>query len=257
MSTSRTSIRRTRMRRSRVLVVLAGLLTTVTAWAPSAGASTMPAHAPDRVAHAEATVLRADVTGTEAQRIERVPDQLSPTASPGDPIYSNGGRCTLGFNVTDGTEHYILTAGHCADVGTYWFADPARTVPIGPTVHSQFPGHDFALIHYANPDLEHPGGYTAASAYVGEPVTTQTPGTGVQSGVVTATNVTVSYGGAVVYGLIQTNICLDQGSSGAPLMDGDRALGIASGAAGSCSSGGTSFFQPVTDALATTGVSIY
>jgi streptogrisin B len=240
VTTSHTSPRRNRTRRAGLFAALAGLLAVATAWAPGAAAATSPASPADR----------APVRTTPAP---------STTLSPGDPIYSGGTRCTLGFNVTDGEDVFILTAGHCTSAGSYWYADPQGTVPIGPTVLSSFPGNDFGLIRYENPGLTSPGEYTAASAYVGEQVYTVTPGTGTHSGTVTGLNATVNYGGGnIVYGLIRTNVCFEGSSSGVPLLGaGGRALGIASGGSGTCSSGGTSYFQPVTEALASADLTLY
>ena len=84
--------------------------------------------------------------------------------------------------------------------------------------------------------------------------------TGVHSGTVTALNVTVRYSGhpgGTVSGLIQTNVCAEGGDSGGPLYDGTRALGLTSGGSGNCSSGGTTFFQPVREAANAYGVTIF
>lgn len=250
MRTPRTSPRENRRRRGRLIVAVAGALAATMAWAPSAVA-TAPAPAPYRA-------VPADDAGSTAPRGERRMDAPSETLSPGDPIYSGGARCTLGFNVTDGTDVFLLTAGHCAATGSYWYADPQETVPIGPTVLSSFPGNDFALIRYDHPGLAAPGGHSAATPYVGEQVYTITPEAGIRSGVVTALNQTVNHGGGnVVYGLIRTTVCFDGRASGAPLLGDGRALGIAAGASGSCAVGGTSFFQPVTEALASAGLTLY
>jgi streptogrisin B len=58
-------------------------------------------------------------------------------------------------------------------------------------------------------------------------------------------------------GLIQTNVCAEPGDSGGPLYDGTRALGLTSGGSGDCTSGGTTFFQPVREAANAYGVSVY
>jgi hypothetical protein len=47
------------------------------------------------------------------------------------------------------------------------------------------------------------------------------------------------------------------GDSGGSLFDGSKAIGLTSGGSGNCSSGGTTFFQPVTEALSVYGVSVY
>jgi hypothetical protein len=74
---------------------------------------------------------------------------------------------------------------------------------------------------------------------------------------VTATNATVNYAEGTVTGLIKTNVCAEGGDSGGSLFDGAKALGLTSGGSGNCSSGGTTFFQPVTEALSVYGVSVY
>ena len=69
---------------------------------------------------------------------------------------------------------------------------------------------------------------------------------------------TVRYqGGGTVRGMIQTTVCAEPGDSGGPLYDGTLAIGLTSGGSGDCKKGGTTFFQPVTAALQTYGVSIY
>ena len=58
-----------------------------------------------------------------------------------------------------------------------------------------------------------------------------------------------------MYGLIRTNVCAEPGDSGGALVSnpgtGTRvtALGMTSGGSGNCTSGGTTFYQPVTEAL--------
>ncbi|WP_244167373.1 trypsin-like serine protease, partial [Streptomyces mutomycini] len=72
------------------------------------------------------------------------------------------------------------------------------------------------------------------------------------------TDATVNYGGGdIVYGMIRTNVCAEPGDSGGPLYSGTRAIGLTSGGSGNCSSGGTTFFQPVTEALSAYGVSVF
>lgn len=64
------------------------------------------------------------------------------------PILSTGGRCSAGFNVTNGQRDFILTAGHCGPTGSIWFADGQGTRQLGATVNSSFPGGDFSLVQY-------------------------------------------------------------------------------------------------------------
>ena len=46
------------------------------------------------------------------------------------------------------------------------------------------------------------------------------------------------------------------GDSGGSLFAGDTAIGLTSGGSGDCSAGGTTFFQPVPEALAAYGAEI-
>jgi streptogrisin B len=189
--------------------------------------------------------------------IHHASGKFRPEGSAGDAIYGGQYRCSLGFNVTDGSSYYFLTAGHCGQVADTWYADGAHSILIGPTIDYSFPGNDYALVQYANPSLSHPGGYTAADAFPGEQVTRTGSTTGTHSGTVQALNVTVSYPEGTVSGLIQTNVCAEGGDSGGPLYDGNKALGLTSGGSGNCTTGGTTFFQPVTEALSVYGVSVY
>jgi streptogrisin B len=81
--------------------------------------------------------------------------------------------------------------------------------------------------------------------------------THVHTGRVTGVNATVHYSdGGTVYGLIRTTVCAEAGDSGGPLYAGSTALGLTSGGSGNCSSGGTIYFQPVTEPMSVYGVTI-
>lgn len=79
-------------------------------------------------------------------------------------------------------------------------------------------------------------------------------------GGVTGLNVTVNYGARdIVSGLIRTTLRCEPGDSGAPVFtltgDGMTALavGVISGGSGNCTSGGTSFVQPINEILTAYG----
>ena len=72
-----------------------------------------------------------------------------------------------------------------------------------------------------------------------------------------ALNATVNYAEGQVRGLIRTNVCAQPGDSGGSLFAGSTALGLTSGGSGNCTTGGTTYFQPVTEALSVYGVSVY
>ncbi len=135
---------------------------------------------------------------------------------------------------------------------------------LGTTSGSSFPNNDYGIVRYTNTTIPKDGTVggqditSAANATVGMAVTRRGSTTGTHSGSVTALNATVNYGGGdVVYGMIRTNVCAEPGDSGGPLYSGTRAIGLTSGGSGNCSSGGTTFFQPVTEALSAYGVSVY
>lgn len=229
-----------------------------TAWYVDRALGRVVVTADSTVSDAEITQIRR-TAGTDAGAItvNRTPGVFTQLLGPGDAIYGGGYRCSLGFNVRSGSTYYFLTAGHCGDVADTWYADSGQSTLIGPTVGSSFPGNDYALVRYDNASLSHSGGFTAADAYVGESVKRSGSTTGTHSGTVTGLNATVHYsGGGTVRGMIQTNVCAEPGDSGGALYDGSKALGLTSGGSGNCRTGGTTFYQPVPEALAKYRVSL-
>jgi S1-C subfamily serine protease len=199
-----------------------------------------------------------------AARLQSAPGVFHVDITGGDAIYGSRYRCSLGFNVLSGSTHYFLTAGHCGKAEPQWWTSANHTTFLGNTTGATFPGHDYAIVRYASSYTNYPGTVGsqdithAANAVVGETVTRRGSTTGVHSGRVTALNVTVHYqGGGTVRGLIQTTVCAEPGDSGGPLYDGTAALGLTSGGSGNCTTGGTTFFQPVTAALSVYGVQVY
>ncbi|MGW7290572.1 S1 family peptidase [Streptomyces sp. NPDC054847] len=236
-----------------------------TAWHVDEATGTLVVTADSTVSRAEiAKIKREAGTNAGALRIERTPGTFSKLISGGDAVYASGWRCSLGFNVRSGSTYYFLTAGHCTDGAGTWYTNSSRTTSIGPTTGSSFPGNDYGIVRYSNTSLSHPGTVggtditSAANATVGMSVTRRGSTTGTHSGSVTGLNATVNYGGGdIVYGMIRTNVCAEPGDSGGPLYSGSRAIGLTSGGSGNCSTGGTTFFQPVTEALSRYGVSVY
>jgi hypothetical protein len=200
-----------------------------------------------------------------AARLEFAAGTFQAFITGGDAIYGKKYRCSLGFNVTDGSAFFFLTAGHCGKVEPKWWTSAGRTTFLGNTLSATFPGKDYAIVQYDSNFTDHPGTVNgnhdiedAADAFVGEFVTRTGSTTGTKSGTVTALNVTVRYqGGGLVRGLIQTTVCAEPGDSGGPLYDGSLAIGLTSGGSGDCKKGGTTFFQPVIPALNAYGVDVY
>jgi streptogrisin B len=229
------------------------------AWYVDAASNRVVVTADGTVSAAEiAAVKRGAGASAGAIQIKHASGVFAPLLSGGDAIYGGQYRCSLGFNVVQGSTYYFLTAGHCGKVAKTWYTNASHTTLIGPTINYSFPGNDYALVRYDNTSLSHPGGFTAANAFVGEAVTRTGSTTGTHTGTVTALNVTVRYqGGGTVRQMIQTTVCAEPGDSGGPLYDGSRALGITSGGSGDCRSGGTTFYQPVPEAANVYGVTVY
>ncbi|MEU9039839.1 S1 family peptidase [Streptomyces sp. NPDC048352] len=236
-----------------------------TAWHTDPATGTLVVTADSTVTAADISRIRREAgADAAALRIERTPGKLTKLLSGGDAIYANSWRCSLGFNVRSGSTYYILTAGHCTEGAGTWWTNSSHTTTVGTTVGSSFPTNDYGLIKYASNSPVPPGTVggqditSAVNATTGMSVTRRGSTTGTHSGSVTGLNATVNYGGGdIVYGMIRTNVCAEPGDSGGPLYSGSRAVGLTSGGSGNCSSGGTTFFQPVVEALNAYGVSVY
>jgi len=189
----------------------------------------------------------------------------------GQAIRNSVARCSAGFNARSGTARYVLTAGHCGELGGTWSG--AGGV-IGPVAAYSFPGDDFAAIQINNSaavqtplvdryssgsDVTVAG---SAAAAVGSSVCRSGSTTGWHCGTIQATNQTVNYGGGdIVRGLTRTNVCAEPGDSGGAYVSPNgatrvQAQGFTSGGSGNCRTGGTTFFQPVNEALSRYGLSL-
>jgi streptogrisin D len=238
-----------------------------TSWATDPVTNKVVVTADRTVEGADWAKLQKVVEGLGAKaELKKTAGEFRPFIAGGDAIHSGGGRCSLGFNVVKDGEPHFITAGHCGQTGSEW-SDSAGGPAVGTMVDSQFPGNDFALVKYSGA-TEHPsevnlydGGSQAITqagdATVGMQVTRSGSTTQVHDGEVTGLDATVNYGnGDIVEGLIQTNVCAEPGDSGGSLFSGDAAIGLTSGGSGDCSSGGETFFQPVTEALSVLGAEI-
>jgi len=258
-------------RADRVAAAMAALDRSVafagTAWGVDTRSNQVVVTVDSSVRGARLALVRSTVAGLGGTaRLQFATGTFSLLIKGGDAIYGTRYRCSLGFNVTKGTAHYFLTAGHCGKAEPQWWTGTTHTTStfLGNTTGYTFPGKDYAIVQYASTWT---GGYpstagsqtisSAGNARVGEAVKRTGSTTGTHSGTVTALNVTVHYqSGGTVRGLIQTTVCAEPGDSGGPMYDGSVALGLTSGGSGDCKSGGTTFFQPVTAALSAYGVTI-
>ncbi|MFI6377508.1 S1 family peptidase [Streptomyces sp. NPDC050546] len=201
-------------------------------------------------------------------RMERTEGTFTTRINGAEPILSTAGRCSAGFNVTDGTTDYILTAGHCGPDGSVWFSDDRGRDQVGTSQRGSFPGDDYSLVKYDSGKAGKGAEVVAvgedegvritgvADAEVGEKIFRSGSTSGLREGEVTALNATVNYPEGTVTGLIETNVCAEPGDSGGPMFADGIALGVTSGGSGDCQAGGTTFFQPVTKALTELGVKL-
>lgn len=175
----------------------------------------------------------------------------------GNAYYINGAsRCSVGFAVTDG----FITAGHCGSAGD------STSQPTGTFAGSSFPGDDYGYVQVGLGSTpvgavnDWAGGQVAVAgaepAPVGAQVCRSGSTTGWHCGTVEALDVSVSYAEGTVDGLIRTDVCAEPGDSGGSLLAGDQAQGVTSGGSGDCTSGGTTFFQPVGEILDAYGLTL-
>jgi streptogrisin C len=191
----------------------------------------------------------------------------------GQAITRSGSRCSLGFNArsSSGTR-YVITAGHCTAGGGTWSGSGGT---IGSVSGTSFPTNDYGRItvssssavstplvdrYSAGSDVTVAGSQAAG---VGAAVCRSGSTTGWRCGSITQTNATVCYSQGCVYQTIRTNACAEPGDSGGSLVtnpgSGTRvqAQGLTSGGSGNCSSGGTTYFQPINEALNAYGLTLY
>ena len=181
----------------------------------------------------------------------------------GDAYYINGtARCSVGFSVTKGQQQGFASAGHCGKAG-------ARTTGFdmadqGTFQASTFPGKDMAWVGVnsgwtATSDVKGEGGRRtqiagSAQALVGASVCRSGSTTGWRCGTIEQHDTSVSYSQGTVDGLTRTTVCAERGDSGGPHIAGAQAQGVTSGGSGDCSSGGTTFYQPVNPILSDFGL---
>ncbi|GAB3958705.1 S1 family peptidase [Micromonospora vulcania] len=213
-------------------------------------------------------VKAAAARANGAVRVEAEAGVLSTRISGGQAIYAGGGgRCSLGFNVRSGSTYSFVTAGHCTNISASWYSNSAQTALIGTRTGTSFPGNDYGIVRHSNSANAAGNIYLwngsyrditgSGNASVGLSVQRSGSTTGLRSGSVNATNATVNYAEGSVSGLIRTNVCAEPGDGGGSLVSGGTAIGLTSGGSGNCRTGGTTYFQPVTEALSRYGVSVF
>ncbi|WP_307449459.1 MULTISPECIES: S1 family peptidase [Microbacterium] len=184
-------------------------------------------------------------TGVEA------PDTFATIRGGMSYLINNSSRCSVGFAVQGG----FVTAGHCGVTGD--------STTYGTFRGSSFPGNDYAWVATPNHTpvgevMNYSGGAVAVKgstqAAVGATVCRSGSTTGWHCGRIQGYNSTVRYPQGTVSGLIRTSVCAEPGDSGGSLLAGNQAQGVTSGGSGDCTSGGTTYFQPVNEILQTYGL---
>ncbi|QKV80177.1 S1 family peptidase [Amycolatopsis sp. Hca4] len=197
-------------------------------------------------------LLKAAAALGDRVRVERVAGEMHTAIYNGEAITGGGTRCSAGFNTNRGGQNYLIDAGHCTRAVSQW--------NVGPSQGASFPTNDYGLIR--NTTGSAPGAVTlwngstqrissAGTATVGQRISKSGSTTHLTSGSVQRTNVTVNYAEGSVYQLIQTDALVNPGDSGGCLFAGSVGLGITSG-----KGGGSSYFQPVGEALSAYGVTL-
>jgi hypothetical protein len=228
----------------------------------------------ERTVAVDASVTARDLSrlARRGMTVVREPGVRRKHLAGGDVIYPGGSyRCTVGFNVSNPATpnvYYFITSGHCVGpVGSTVRSGPGGAV-IG-TVVQRLDPRDFALVRYTPSTVSRPPSAVNrydgtlqpitvfGTAFVGQRVQRAGSTTGLWSGTVTALNVTVNYADGAVHGLIRTSVCAEAGDSGGPLFATTTGLGLASGGSGNCTSGGTTYFAPVTPLAANWSVGPY
>ncbi|MBB5624562.1 S1 family peptidase [Sphaerisporangium krabiense] len=175
----------------------------------------------------------------------------------------SGSRCSIGFPVTRGTQGGFVSAGHCGSTGAS--TSGFNRVAQGTFQGSSFPGNDYSWIATNSNWTPQPwvvqnganiqvAGSTVAVE--GASICRSGSTTGWRCGSVQQRNSSVTYQEGTVYEVTRTNVCAEPGDSGGSFISGSQAQGVTSGGSGNCSSGGTTYFQPVNEILSTYGLTL-
>ncbi|MGA5763689.1 S1 family peptidase [Nonomuraea bangladeshensis] len=178
----------------------------------------------------------------------------------GAPYYIGSSRCSVGFPVTKGSVQGFTTAGHCGRAGN------RTSNPSGTFQGSSFPGNDYAWVaadsgNTATPYVRGSGGANvtvrgSTQASVGASICRSGSTTGWRCGTIQQHNASVRYSQGTVTGLTRTSACAEPGDSGGSFISGNQAQGMTSGGSGNCSVGGTTYHQPVNEALSVYGLTL-
>ncbi|MFC6539168.1 S1 family peptidase [Nonomuraea salmonea] len=211
----------------------------------------------------EAAEALADAAGVDrnAVTVSATAEQPKPYINiiGGAAYYIGSSRCSVGFAVTRGSTPGFVTAGHCGRAGS------RTTQPTGTFQGSSFPGNDYAWVAAPNntvtPYVRGSGGANvtvrgSTQAAVGSSICRSGSTTGWRCGTIQQHNASVRYSQGTVSGLTRTSACAQPGDSGGSFISGSQAQGMTSGGSGNCSIGGTTYHQPVNEALSVYGLTL-
>lgn len=208
-------------------------------------------------AAAKSLVSAADVAASLVH-IRQTKDRPRPLYDlVGGDAYYMGGRCSIGFPVTKGAQQGFATAGHCGRAGTA--TSGYNQVAQGTFQASIFPGRDMAWVATnsqwtATPYVKGQGGQRvgvggSTQSPVGASICRSGSTTGWHCGTIQQHNTSVTYPEGTISGVTRTTVCAEPGDSGGSYISGSQAQGVTSGGSGNCSSGGTTFHQPINPLL--------
>ena len=238
--------------------------------AAKAPAASVPGWYVDVVTNTVVVLARGDTAAARAFAATAKSDAVRVVATSENPVplydvrggdaFYMGGRCSVGFSVSGG----FVTAGHCGTAGTA--TQGYNQIAQGTFRGSSFPGNDYAWVQVNSNWTPQPwvnnyqgGNVTVAGsteAAVGASICRSGSTTGWHCGTISAKNQTVNYAQGTVTGLTRTNVCAEPGDSGGSWLSGQQAQGVTSGGSGDCTSGGTTYFQPVNEILSAYGLTL-
>ncbi|MGW6268179.1 carbohydrate-binding protein [Streptomyces sp. NPDC055060] len=220
-----------------------------------------------RAVHASAAKSLVSAAGVPSSlvQIEKTTERPRPLYDlVGGEAYYMGGRCSIGFPITKGTQQGFATAGHCGRAGTA--TSGYNQVAQGTFQASIFPGKDMAWVAVnsqwtATPYVKGQGGQRigvggSTQSPVGASVCRSGSTTGWHCGTIQQHNTSVTYPEGTISGVTRTTVCAEPGDSGGSYISGSQAQGVTSGGSGTCSSGGTTFHQPINPLLQQFGLTL-
>lgn len=255
----------------------------VSAWSVDLASDTVTVEVNGASDAATRGFLKAAKSNGDAVRVVKGRKKLETQAvvPPGSRMTFNGYLCSVGYGAKDRNGRQVLvTAGHCIEdlpvlayngarfaQGAHTrFAVGARSVDMG--IATVDAGHAIGLditTYGKTGTVPVRGGKRAPS---GAALCKSGQTTGWTCGKVGSYNVSVTYtdqnGGpdTVVTGLASSSVCTQGGDSGGAYVSGDQAQGMTSGGPsgqrcnGQVNSPGSSYFQPLDDALAYYGLTL-